>query len=147
MPYITAERRHAINNWLQVITARVEAGSNASPNLADSPDTGPQDCGELNYALTINCIRYDRLKYNALDAYTKAICEWYAQAKPLRYQRINDIVGACECAAMELERRRPGAKKFEAMTLHYLSRYVYGHIAVAYEIQKIAENGDIDYGP
>jgi hypothetical protein len=125
--------------------ARVDNGPAAPPLAEMNPASGPQDCGELNYALTMTCIRYDRVKFGALDDYTRAICLWYAQAAPVRYQRINDIIGACECAALELERRVPNVRKFEAVTLRYLSRYVYGHIAVAYEIQKIAENGDIDY--
>jgi hypothetical protein len=144
LPYIKSDRRHAVNNWLQLAWAHAD-NTSAIALAPDSP-SGPQDCGELNYALTMTCIAHDTIKFGALDDRLKRIAEWYATSQPIRYQRINDIVGACECAAMELERRRPGAKKMAALTLHYLSRHVYAHIAIAYEIQKIAENGDINYG-
>lgn len=65
----------------------------------------PQNAGELNYLFT--CIAND-----------------YLADKGLSYQRLNDIVGAMECAKDELYRR----------------------IAAPYEDKKIAENGDVYYG-
>lgn len=141
MPYITGDRREAIDTWLKDMQGKVNGGR----FIPDELD-GPQDCGELNYALTMVCIGHNRLQYGALDEMLRAIGLSFLHDKPLRYQRINDLVGACHGAAMELERRRPGAKKFEAITLIYLARSLYAEIGVGYELRKIAENGDIDFG-
>ena len=62
----------------------------------------PKDAGELNYAITMVLLRY-----------------WVSQGRS--YQRINDIVGACEGAKLEFCRRVVGK----------------------YEDQKIIENGDV----
>jgi len=63
----------------------------------------PQDAGELNFAITI-------------------VVDKYLQHKGgLRYAHINEVVGAMECAKLELYRR----------------------IAVPYEDQKIKESGDV----
>jgi hypothetical protein len=63
----------------------------------------PQDAGELNFALT-------------------TIMDKYLQAKGnLRYAHINEVVGALECAKLELYRR----------------------VAAPYEDQKMKESGDV----
>ncbi len=63
----------------------------------------PKDAGELNFAITI-------------------LVDKYLQNKGgLRYAHINEVVGAMECAKLELYRR----------------------LAVPYEDQKIAEAGDV----
>lgn len=63
----------------------------------------PETAGELNYAIT------------------RLVDEYLARAGRLRYGRINEVVGALECAKLELYRR----------------------IAVPYEDTKIAESGDV----
>jgi hypothetical protein len=62
----------------------------------------PKDAGELNFALT-------------------SIVDKYLQNKGLRYAHINEVVGALECAKLELYRR----------------------IAIPYEDQKMKESGDV----
>ena len=62
----------------------------------------PKDAGELNFALT-------------------SIVDRYLQAKGLRYAHINEVVGALECAKLELYRR----------------------IAIPYEDEKMKEAGDV----
>ena len=62
----------------------------------------PKDAGELNFALT-------------------SIVDKYVQHKGLRYAHINEVVGALECAKLELYRR----------------------IAVPYEDEKMKESGDV----
>jgi hypothetical protein len=62
----------------------------------------PEDAGELNFAIT-------------------NICSHYLARKGLRYANINEVIGALECAKLELYRR----------------------IAVPYEDTKIAQNGDV----
>ena len=63
----------------------------------------PRDPGELNFALTI-------------------IVDKYLQNRGgLRYAHINEVVGALECAKLELYRR----------------------VAAPYEDQKIKESGDV----
>lgn len=61
----------------------------------------PQDAGELNYAIT-------------------KLLVYYWRSREPSYQRINDIIGACEGAKAEFQRRIVGK----------------------YEDQKILENGD-----
>jgi hypothetical protein len=62
----------------------------------------PKDAGELNFVLT-------------------SVVDKYLENKGLRYAHINEVVGALECAKLELYRR----------------------IAVPYEDQKIKESGDV----
>jgi hypothetical protein len=61
-----------------------------------------ENCGELNYIIT-------------------RICHNYLKRKGLRYQNINDIIGALEGAKLELYRR----------------------VAGPYEDEKIQQNGDV----
>ena len=143
MPYIKNDRRLVIRNWLTGAWASAEGASDLPALRADA---APQDCGELNFALTMTVIEHNQMKYGGLDARLEFIVRDYLFRGPMRYQRINDVIGALHCATMELDRRRPGAKKFEAITLNYLARSIYTRVAVAYELTKIAENGDIDYG-
>jgi hypothetical protein len=63
----------------------------------------PQDAGELNFALTTIVDKYLQNKGN------------------LRYAHINEVVGALECAKLELYRR----------------------VAAPYEDQKRKESGDV----
>ena len=69
--------------------------------LAITDDT-PGNAGELNYAITCLLLQYWR------------------QPGPANYQRINDIIGACEGAKVEFQRR----------------------VVAPYEDKKILENGD-----
>lgn len=63
----------------------------------------PQDPGELNFAIT-------------------TLVDTYLQDKGgIRYGHLNDVIGALDCAKLELYRR----------------------IAAPYEDKKIAENGDV----
>lgn len=67
--------------------------------LADKIET----CGELNYVITL-------------------ICQYYTKNKGLRYQQINDVLGALDGASKEYYRR----------------------IAAKYEDKKIKSNGDVN---
>jgi hypothetical protein len=62
-----------------------------------------KDAGELNYVVT-------------------SICHQLLRENGVKYAKLNEIVGALECAKLELYRR----------------------IAVPYEDSKIAENGDVN---
>jgi hypothetical protein len=63
----------------------------------------PQDPGELNFAITV-----------LVDVYLEDKGE-------IRYAHLNEVVGAIDCAKLELYRR----------------------VAAPYEDEKIAENGDV----
>ena len=63
---------------------------------------GPNNCGELNFAITDLLLEY-------------------LERKGLRYQTINDIIGALEGAKLEFTRR----------------------VTNPYEDKKIKENGDV----
>jgi hypothetical protein len=63
----------------------------------------PQDPGELNFAITV-------------------LVDSYLQGKGgIRYSHLNEVIGAIDCAKLELYRR----------------------VAAPYEDEKIAENGDV----
>ena len=63
----------------------------------------PQDPGELNFAIT-------------------ALVDRYLEAKgEIRYAHLNEVIGAIDCAKLELYRR----------------------VAAPYEDRKITENGDV----
>lgn len=61
-----------------------------------------EDAGELNYVIT-------------------SICHQLLREKGVKYSKLNEIVGALECAKLELYRR----------------------VAADYEDKKIIENGDV----
>jgi hypothetical protein len=63
----------------------------------------PRDAGELNFAVTV-----------LVDKYLKDKGE-------IRYSHLNEVIGALDCAKLELYRR----------------------VAAPYEDKKIAENGDV----
>ena len=63
----------------------------------------PQDAGELNFAITV-----------LVDTYLK-------DKGGLRYAHLNEVIGAMDCAKLELYRR----------------------VAVPYEDKKITESGDV----
>jgi hypothetical protein len=65
----------------------------------------PDNAGDMNYMIT-------------------KLCDEYLQRKGLKYEHINAIVGALECAKLEMYRR----------------------LAAPYENQKCLENGDV-YDP
>ena len=76
---------------------------NADRRKAILSGAKPQDPGELNFAIT-------------------AMVDRYLEDKgELRYANLNEVIGALDCAKLELYRR----------------------LAAPYEDQKIAENGDV----
>lgn len=64
---------------------------------------------------------------------------------PLRYQRINDVIGAAESAILEADRRAPYRYRYQKLILNQVARRVYFQIAGPYEDMKREENGDIEY--
>lgn len=95
MPYIKVEDRN------RIITTSLDPQS-YQRKIGIRADN-VENCGELNYAITI-------------------LVQTYLKNKGLRYQNINDAIGALEGAKMELYRR----------------------FAADYENQKIKENGDVN---
>ena len=139
MPYIKQDRRTAVDRYVSDLCGR---GAIQSADM-------PQDCGELNYALTMACLWHKKIKFGELDLLLYNIVRNYLSDKELKYQRINDVIGATICAAYELERRLPNPNAVAALvpTLINAGRVAYFEIGVSYELKKIAENGDIaEYG-
>lgn len=130
MPYIAPEDRVRINRYL------------SGPHYHKNDK--PQNCGELNYAITLTAISPDLTPQGKFAALRKIAMDYLAR-EPLRYQRINDVHGAFHCAVLELERRAPG--RFSAMQswIDHLSFQIYEEIAAPYEDTKIKQNGDIAY--
>lgn len=142
MPYIKQDRRACVDRYV------VAVGERGAYQASDSP----KDCGELNYALTMACLWHKKIKFGELDSLMKNIVRNYLADEPLRYQRINDAIGAITCAAFELERRTPRFSGIHS-AIHLIATLVaecrdaYYEIGVPYETKKIAENGDIaEYG-
>lgn len=137
MPYIKQDRREAVERYLAGIDRTDEAYA---------PGDAPQDCGELNYAITMTALRHQSLSFRGMDSTFQKIGWDYLHAAPLRYQRINDVAGAFACAYAEMSRRCPN-RKYELITLMHAFRPLYVTIAADYEQIKIRENGDIaEYG-
>ncbi len=128
MPYITQDRRQALATWLGI-----------APE-GRCKDAGPLNAGELNFCLTALIIRGTVKSQDFKDVFHA-----YIDSEPLRYQRINDVVGAAECAALEADARAPGSYKFPKAILVAAARDFYRSVARPYEDAKIKENGDIDY--
>ena len=70
----------------------------------EATEKAPDNAGQLNYAIT-------------------KLCQEYLARKGLAYAALNEVVGALECAKLELYRR----------------------IAAPYEDRKILENGDVRF--
>lgn len=96
MPYIKQEDRG------RIITTSLDPQSHQRKIGIRADNV--ENCGELNFAITV-------------------LIQTYIKNKGLRYQNINDVIGALEGAKMEL----------------------YRMVAVDYENEKISENGDVNF--
>lgn len=121
MPYIPQERRDAL-----------------------ARDPHPLVAGELNFIITrflLSCSN------NSLAQ--SQIIQWiyaYWDKKPC-YQTANDILGALECAGLELLRRNPtGRRTLSRMQiLTHVKSSFYLVIVGPYEDTAIARNGDLEF--
>lgn len=103
----------------------------------------PLVAGELNFLIT----NYILQTPNALCAGDQIMC-WikaYWQKKPC-YQTANDIMGALECAGLELLRRNPTGRKIlsKMQVLTQLKSAFYCEVVGPYEDTAITRNGDLD---
>ena len=124
MPYIIEERRREIDSGVI-----------------------PQTCGELNYLLTMMCLQApNHTAYAAIKSDMHAALNLYvAQFPELRYQVINDIMGALDGAAREFVRREHvNAASFHAV-LRAVGTEFYQTVASPYEDGARLKNGDIAY--
>lgn len=122
MPYIKMSRREAI-----------DAGA------------APENCGELNYAVTVACIRHGHKSMSELRALILCYLSSYVLREKLSYQRINDILGALDGARRELARRCKRDTVATGILLQDIATDFYGLYAAPYEDEKIKTNGDINY--
>ena len=124
MPYITEDRRRSIDSGVV-----------------------PQNCGELNYLITMMLIQAKNKKNLALikaDLHT-ALNIYTGQFPSLRYQHVNDVLGALDGAGREFARREHyNAAQFQAV-LRAVGAEFYQTVAAPYEDVKRNENGDIAY--
>lgn len=74
MPYISQDRRVDIDHFSRAV---------------------PKTVGELNYAITLMCLRYVR----------RDDIETQSAASQVTYQAVNDVLGALEGAKLEFYRR------------------------------------------
>lgn len=98
----------------------------------------PKTAGELNYVFTIACIE-SQTKSELYQRLILSACG-YVDTNNLSYQIINDILGALTGANKEYYRRTGTSwdKVFDDVTDAF-----YNKIAIAYEEEKIFENGDV----
>lgn len=125
MPYIEPSRRTVIDQ-------------------AEYPS--PLNAGELNYLITTTVLRSsccEQCRKLELIGH----CESYISHHGLRYQFINDVMGALDGASREFVRRAPPGPRADAVVklLKSVADYVYDVIAAPYEDSKIKSNGDISY--
>lgn len=101
----------------------------------------PQNCGELNFALTMTVLELDDMP--GMEAVMMALCLRYIREKGLKYQHINDVMGAVFGAKIEYV-RRTDRHKFDSL-FDDVARRFYHDVAAPYEDTKIASNGDLPY--
>jgi hypothetical protein len=129
MPYITQERRTALD------TATHEVATNA---------------GELNYLFTVRAldartnsrsisIGGSTIESLAHDLRTEI--DDYIESMGLRYQYVNDVIGALTGAKLEMQRRL-GIHTFDDLFDGVRNKF-YNEVAAPYENLKIEENGDV----
>lgn len=125
MPYIEKNRRPLIDNGV----------------------VSPECAGDMNYLLT------KLYKYKDIDSIrhgVRTIIAEYIMNKGLKYQHLNDIVGAVICSSFEYYRRGlrdnttdTGRLLEIAEILDHELEYFYMQVAGPYEDTKIEENGDV----
>jgi len=104
----------------------------------DSKEREPENAGELNYRMTQAFI-----KEPAQDVpdILRKLANQYLENHGLRYQHVNDLIGAMTCALLEYQRRTQ--KDDLDVLVKYTILELYQEIAVPYEDKKIEENGDV----
>lgn len=126
MPYIEKSRRPNMLRYLS--------------NMQHAPTVDrPANCGELNFVICELVRHRTHPQLLILRA-----CEDYIRAN-MRYQRINDAIGAVTCAGLECARRgwQVGPPRFTGFEQRLIIDRLYATIAAPYEDLKIKENGDI----
>lgn len=97
MPYIKQEDRDLLNPWIDDLF-----GAMLVDNRVEGAETNRElKAGEYNYIIT-------------------RLANYFLQEKGLNYANVNELIGALECAKLELYRR----------------------VAAPYENKKLDENGD-----
>lgn len=97
------------------------------------------NAGELNYTLTVTILQNEDPALLVTEL--RGICDEYMQHHGLRYQFINDVMGACVSAKLEFQ-RRTNSTKYDGVFDH-LAYDFYHEVAAPYEDTKIVENGDV----
>lgn len=114
MPYIDQEDRHQIKHGRAALVA-----------------------GELNYVITKLLIAE-----KFVDIRPTVMSYWCLNFK--RYQTINDIIGALECAKLEYRRRMGGgAREYAIEAIENAKADFYNTVAAPYEDGKVKVNGDV----
>jgi hypothetical protein len=108
----------------------------------DSGQRDPRNCGELNYKITMMALKRPSLEEFKQSVWNQITA--YADPDELRYQIINDVIGALIGSAEELNRRNPQLDRY-IQTLRFLARKFYVEVAAPYEDLKMRENGDLPY--
>src|SRR5262245_54907465 len=121
MPYIEQERREKV----------------ASGDI-------PRNAGELNYLLTITALRKSKTP-DVIFGELRKICRDYIAHHGLRYQYINDVMGALSGAYCEMHRRGRAKLAHRTKLFGMVANEFYTNVAAGYENTKIIANGDFPY--
>lgn len=120
----------------------------------------PKEPGELNFLVTVmllDVLKEQQPDLKRFEERLLSLAMAYAVDEPLKYQRINDIVGAFTGAWMEFIRRKTdGTYDTRAFSMDTAELYdaagnsiglaleaFYKNVAGPYENKKIKENGDV----
>lgn len=129
MPYITQERRTSLD------TTTHEIATNA---------------GELNYLFTVRVLdarkasQFGSIGGSTIESLARDLrteIDDYIESMGLRYQYINDVLGALTGAKLEMQ-RRAGIHTFDNLFDNVRNKF-YSEVAAPYENLKIQENGDV----
>ncbi len=103
----------------------------------------PKNAGELNYLFTTSALS-TRHTIQGLHVRLRWIIDEYLNDNELRYQRINDVLGALTGAKLEYARRRVASYTDPVcVVFDRVAQRFYEDVAASYEDQKIKENGDV----
>lgn len=114
--------------------------------LIDSKKVYPRNAGELNYAIT-QCFIQQPVGIPVLSFANsiKKLVIQYIRTNGLKYQQINDVIGALNGVWWEARRRLGETDQvnllFEAITL--VEDNFYHAVVGPYEDEKIQENGEL----
>ena len=113
-------------------------------NRRKEAKNNPQTVGELNYAITCQCLASQE-ECLLSDSVVRLCAKYIIQQPTIDYDTLNGVVGAIESARLEYFSRLgdlPPASRVDWALVYARNLFYYAHV-VPYEDRKIKENGDV----